>query len=809
MFGRISIKLRLNQGKARLISIIICRWGKDVQDRCTRALTLQQRCEKSDRHTKALEKRCRICAALAEEKDPDKTTYEAELANRYNCLIEKDDKRMHGAKICSKCVSNLNLDKPKSVGANPKNVKKFIDFYRLYDMYHGLDKDPEKCEICKGLKVGYRKRKSLEGHPGQEKRPKYLDTSYENVRSAVHLLSAEERADLFKEMSRSATYKEKINLLSSEEKAMMVTEMHPSFTTDQIVSVINSISSKELGELLKQIKVPEDLCGMIVNMIKSLDGMQKHHFIEKLPQCLADEDCIEFILQLMNSQSSKATENIIDKMPVEEQNSLAFALAKAQYKKISEDIMRNVGGDRRFHDKESVSEWVKKRNSVCKNFVRGIIEGKKVAKKEVNASASKVLELQLAFTIESMYNICNAKYVGPLSFNLAFNIYCYTNSKSAVDLMSKVAPSGSYQHLSRWLNNTDEQKKTSEKCPSGTVMNVFDNEQTIGRKTGTVLDNKTKCSVITTVVHAKISDNGDIQNRKDLKPTPIASLSDYDVQIEEMKKAGTKKSSSIQYIEEKRKKVEDAVHKMIHEPPEWIVIEKYKEIHERELDTAIKKALEQEEEKGSDEIDKRCKHRLRILSASKGVTCVDCNEEYHVRKIVCDSCKSSIGIAKYKKQKTQELEESFNKSKEEVIVIHDSDDEDAEKEESSEKSGQYMHVESNHKGAANLTISQPVLVNPNGYEGIKSVLKHIGISNGIGQYEGSSKEREWTFVACDGAPHVLIQKMMRDYVSCKICREQMTKTEFDDHHAKKHAQVRKAEYFHEFDWIYLIEGMFV
>ena len=766
-----------------------------------------------DRHTRALGKRCRICAALEEDADC-KTEYEAQLANEYNILIRNDDKRIHGAKICSTCVKILS-EKRKG-----KRTKKFVDFYRLFGMHHGPDnyKDPKTCEICNERKINALKRKSVEGTAGQEKRPKYLETTYYgNVLSMVCLLPEEERADLLKEMNRSATcnmtYKEKINLLSSEEQAKLKRDIQQSFTSDEIVSMINSLSPKERVELVNKIRVPISPSDMIVTLIKSLDGMQKKNFSEKLPQCLTDtfenDHYINLVLQLMKSQLFT---KIINNMSNENQNLLAFALAKAQYTPISQDMQTNIGRLRDFHENEmGLNEWVEKRNSVCKNFLKGILAGKV----EVSKRASSMNVAQLAFTMEAMYNIASIKFVGPLSFNVAFNIYCLTSSKTAVDILSKLAPCGSYQNMLRWL---DKQNAISEKCPLGTVLNVFDNEQTIGRKSGVAVNNQSKCSVITTVVHAKLSDERDIQNRKELKPTPIAPLDYYDVQIEQLKKANIKNPLSIQYLEKKRKELEDAVQRLIDEPPEWDVITKYKKIHDTELDSAIEKALEQEMKQGSNEIDQRVKKTLELMEARKMLTCVDCKKKYHVKKIVCDFCKSSIGIAKYKKEiKDKELEESFRLPKEEKTeyIIVDSDDEDAGKDLTSEKSGQYMHVESNHKGPAKLTVSEPVLVNPNGYEGINAVLKKIAISNGIAQYHeyatesAKAENRKWTFVACDGAPHVLIQNLMRDTVLCNKCNKQLKKKEFDGHHAKSHSQEGKAEYFHEFDWIYLIEGMFV
>ena len=89
-----------------------------------------------------------------------------------------------------------------------------------------------------------------------------------------------------------------------------------------------------------------------------------------------------------------------------------------------------------------------------------------------------------------------------------------TGSKYAVNAMNCSGAGGSYTPMRDWVNNLP---MTPLPCPSGTVVNVFDNEQVIGRKSGLVPKNTARSSVITNCGVVQLGTE-EIQTKAALKP---------------------------------------------------------------------------------------------------------------------------------------------------------------------------------------------------------------------------------------------------------------------------------------------------
>ena len=69
-----------------------------------------------------------------------------------------------------------------------------------------------------------------------------------------------------------------------------------------------------------------------------------------------------------------------------------------------------------------------------------------------------------------------------------------TGSKACLNLSGSSNPAGHYSTVTKWLM---EQGTEEKKCPAGDLINVFDNEQVISRKSGIKSDHKASVSVIT------------------------------------------------------------------------------------------------------------------------------------------------------------------------------------------------------------------------------------------------------------------------------------------------------------------------
>ena len=111
----------------------------------------------------------------------------------------------------------------------------------------------------------------------------------------------------------------------------------------------------------------------------------------------------------------------------------------------------------------------------------------------------------------------------------------------------------------------------------------------------------------------------------------------------------------------------------------------------------------------------------------------------------------------------------------------------------------YGHIPANHV-PINLQASDPVFVNPNSYERVKEVLRHIGKSFNIALYTPGSP-RKWCAVVCDGLPYVLAQKVIRETFICD-CGKDGSKAEMEAHGKEPGHHATR-----EFDWVLLQIGL--
>lgn len=98
-----------------------------------------------------------------------------------------------------------------------------------------------------------------------------------------------------------------------------------------------------------------------------------------------------------------------------------------------------------------------------------------------------------------------------------------TGSKACVDLCGSGNPAGHYKAVTKWLK---EQGTDEQKCPAGDLINVFDNEQVISRKSGIKSDHKASVSVITNKGFVVLDAHGELQQNNNLKPLHTLKLKD-------------------------------------------------------------------------------------------------------------------------------------------------------------------------------------------------------------------------------------------------------------------------------------------
>ena len=117
----------------------------------------------------------------------------------------------------------------------------------------------------------------------------------------------------------------------------------------------------------------------------------------------------------------------------------------------------------------------------------------------------------------------------------------------------------------------------------------------------------------------------------------------------------------------------------------------------------------------------------------------------------------------------------------------------------------YAHINSNHivKKCVKIT-DLASYKNPNSIATVVSVLRNIGVRQGIHRYGG--KRRYWSFMCRNGLPFMLITKLKHEAVICSRCKQQfLHRKEFVRHHVANHRDA-EISYVYKFDWIYVNIG---
>ncbi|CAG2237719.1 unnamed protein product [Mytilus edulis] len=525
---------------------------------------------------------------------------------------------------------------------------------------------------------------------------------------------------------------------------------------------------------------------------------QENHVKDK---CNVD-DILTNIENLTETSRKYFLSELICKLSNEEVSELAFIIGGQQQQIFTDDI-ENISQQYTSHSfltELKAEKWLSERNSALIQFISGIT-------KFSLSDAAENMKIAVCRIVEQVYALRYQKLVAPISFLLSLNIYSKTSSRAVVDLVSKTSPSGTYNTLQKWISKSGT---SAPPCPPGTVMAAFDNEQVVAYKRGIAPNQKSKCSIITTVLYASMSSKNTIpmfiQEIDILKPNNWFTLNFFE---ERLKSIRAKQHEDGNQLEEHVMRDKETFVQGITEIREQTCeeYEQLEKLHFEQLHHFIQNAIDavknehkmnEEEDSYLDEIDKRTHEAERRKDI---LVCTLCNAENGKNKIVCDNCKRREGIkeARIKKKDTDTC--GTNKktmSKTEEIKISKTDDNQ------DSKYVRYQHVPSNHKGPTSTTLGMPAFVNPNSNETVSLVLRHIGINMGIKRYGG--KERSWAFVCCDGRPHSLYQKILEESVMCNHCNQTFpTRNTYKEHHRLKHPPLRPF-CSREFDWLYMRIG---
>lgn len=522
-----------------------------------------------------------------------------------------------------------------------------------------------------------------------------------------------------------------------------------------------------------------------------------YHPNENFNEACSNSVTIDALLKhfenLSNDGKTEFLHEMLNKMNEDDLHLMSFIIGK----RISNEIYKDGQAFQLLYkDLKSMADfqcidWLEQRNKTVLSFLLGT--GNLCSELSFLRDSKQTI-LTITRAVEQIYMVNNPVIISPLSFLMNISAYSLSGSKTLVDILGNANPAAHYKTVTEWLR---DQNADEIKIELGDVLNVFDNEQVIGRKHAIKPGNKAAISIITNKAYCCMDPNGNLQENPELKPVQLLKVND-------VSSSKSTCSSNEEQDSEKLKLVVDNI--LTESSPQFA---KFEKDHSEQLALFIKSAietvmLEQKDEDGEiiDDFD--------VTAAKESledhmIQC-PCGEWNADRKIVCTKCKRRDGLKKAKESKKESTADYTPKQKtmlKKLVFEKDSDNNTVVREEEL----RYAQVSSNHKGKQEIIVTDPVFCNPNSLETVARVLRMIGTENGIVRYGGSL--RHWTFICCDGLPYLICKKLKDEAVVCtnNNCNKQfLSQKEFLNHVKADHPGTEHCTFIHEFDWFYLRIG---
>ncbi|CAG2220191.1 unnamed protein product [Mytilus edulis] len=473
-------------------------------------------------------------------------------------------------------------------------------------------------------------------------------------------------------------------------------------------------------------------------------------------------------------------------LPPETMSVLCNCIGRKQKKNISEDadsfslLYKDMVAMSIF----SILKWLNHRDGSVLSYLLGIL-GNEISD-SVPVDLKKLFSTDLLLVsraLEQLYALSNKKLISPVSFLMSISAYAFTGSKVVVDMIGNTNPSGHYKTIANWLKYQGSQLPVIPACD---LMNVFDNEQVIGKTYSIKPRNKVSISVITNKGYVKLLSKENMQCKPDLKPETIMKpLRDID-QTEE---------GAIEKTQE-NDKLKSIISDMIDQDSEdYIRMEtEHNEQLYHHINHAIQIVLKDQKENGEDFTDSIDDLVKKNFNKENYITCKNCQTLNDKLKRVCIGCREREGIKEAKailkdKKSTQPKKEMIQK----IVFEHDKEKTDMkDTTEVHSEFAQFDHVTSNHQGKHELFLTDPVFCNPNSSLSVARVLRKIGEENDILRYGG--RKRHWTFICCDGLPYMIIRKLKQEAVICVFadCNKSfLTLEEYNKHANQSHPEEQR------------------
>ena len=470
-------------------------------------------------------------------------------------------------------------------------------------------------------------------------------------------------------------------------------------------------------------------------------------------------------------ERSVVLRNLVDQMSLHEKSVMARLLGQSQADSLKAEASALRGEYKQLNNLQEfdINRFVSTANIVTRSFIEGACQVGSVG--EHNSTCTYIF----ACLIDMIYKLRVPSIITPLSFMKNLTTFVSNDRRWICKLNAVTSPGGSYTTISDWLKL---QSQTSEPvAPEGDILNVFDNDQVIGKTFTVKPNNKVNMSIITNRAWIPIDASSNLQGKEDFMPGKWMG-------------------------EENQESFQQAVHLMMSLDKSNPLFRQYDELHREQqtafLFTALQEVKEEQvvKEGGiTDVIDQTVeKAELDRLY----IKCQECQELVLKRSKKCNWCKKDMT----KSRKVATEEKSAGPRPIPKVKLTEVTNEGAGKVDREER---YPHIQSRHPDEpVTVTVADPVFCNPNSFDSLITVLRKIGKDAGIHRYGGD--KRFWTVVCCDGLPYHLCMKLVDVMLTCTLCQSSFFGEEaLRKHFASSHND-QSPEFYREFDWVLLRIG---
>ena len=221
-----------------------------------------------------------------------------------------------------------------------------------------------------------------------------------------------------------------------------------------------------------------------------------------------DHECVQNIMALVEDERQVCLEQLVMKLSVKDKSLLARRLGENQCTNVFNCAVDISSRFRTLPElaNYNASHFVQSSNDVVRSFIEGCC---KVSKPDMKKN------YLVGLTLEMIYKVRYPSCIAPLSFMRNLASYVGHDKAKIMKINGASSPGGSYTTVTNWVKSL---AAAPPSCPSGDIINIFDNDQVVG-KTYTVQPlNRVKASVITNRAWIQSDPTGILQANRDFMP---------------------------------------------------------------------------------------------------------------------------------------------------------------------------------------------------------------------------------------------------------------------------------------------------